>query len=172
MTRTYTDHSAPNILVGSALRAGIAALGASSAATPPAAPLRRALLAGGATALVVAGTAAAVSAPSASPDAGLVALCARLDALQRQIDELFPADWCGIADSELEAADAAAHRIEGEQRPILDQLCALTPTTLDGCVALARSVALLRPDLVRAGPHEDPDVRLAAVLVRGLAGRA
>ena len=65
-----------------------------------------------------------------------------------------------------------AYGIDGEQRVLLDRIYALTPTTLAGHAVLARSLVLLRPDLAGAGPSEDPDVRLLAVLVRGLAGRA
>lgn len=173
MTKTYTNHSLPTPVVGSSFRVGAALPGASSAAVSPAAPLRRALLAGSAASVAVAaGIVVAASVPPANPDADLLALCARLDLLQRRIDQLFPADWYGMTDAGLEAADAAARHLEAEQRPILDQLCALTPVTSGGCAALAHLVALLRPDLLRAGPGEDPDVRLLAVLVRGLAGRA
>jgi len=118
------------------------------------------------------GSAAAGGACSDSLDARLIALCARLDRLQRRIDGLFPADWADMTDAGLEAADAAARLLEAEQRPVLDHLCALTPVTVAGCVALARSMSLMRPDLPRAGLRDDPDMRLLAVLVRGLAGRA
>ena len=101
-----------------------------------------------------------------------MALCARLDQLQRQVDNLFPADWAGMTHAGLEAADAAACLLEAGQRPILDQLCAMTPVTIAGCAALAGSTSLLRPSLLRAGPTDDPDMRLLAVLLRGLAGQA
>lgn len=136
-------------------------------------PLRRAVLAGGAAVLALAARAAAApSAPPADSDAGLITLCAGLDALQWRLHQLFDETWGVMTDAELGAADAAAYQIDLEQRRLLDRVCTLTPTTLGGCAALARSVALMRPDLVRAGPHSDPDVRLVAVLVRGLAGRA
>lgn len=173
MTETYTDHSVPTHLAGSVLHTGIAISGASSAATPPSVPLRRILLAGGAAAFVVAAwSAAVVSAPLPTPDAGLISLCARLDRLQCQVDALFPADWYGMTDAGLEAADAAARLLEAEQRSFLDHLDALTPVTVAGCAALACSMILLRPDLLRAGPEDDPDMRLLAVLLRGLAGQA
>lgn len=174
MTKTYAQYSLPTPDLGSAPHAGTAASGAPSLTRVPIATLRRAVLAGSAAALAVAtGTAAAAgSASLASPDAELIALCASLDALQRRLDALFPSDWPSMTDVELGAAEDAAYGIDGKQRALLAQVCALTPATPGGYAALARSVALLRPDLLRAGPSEDPDVRLLAVLVRGLAGRA
>lgn len=173
MTKTCTDHSVLLLLMGSALRTAAALPGAPGVAMRPSAPLRRALLSASATALALAaGSAAVTGARVTSPDSGLVALCARLDQLQREIDELFPADWCGMTDAGLEAADAAARLLEAEQRPVLDQLCALTPVTVAGCTALAHSMVLLRPDLLRAGPKDDPDMRLLAVLLRDLSGQA
>ena len=169
MTRTYDDHSVPTPFVGSVLPMGMATPGASSAAELQAISLRRAFLAGCAALALATGSAAADDACSGSPDAGLIALCARLDRLQVQVDNLFPADWAGMTDAGLEAADAVARLLEAEQRPILDQLCALTPVTVAGCAALAHSMSLLRPDLLRAGLQDDPDMRLLAVLVRGLA---
>ena len=77
-----------------------------------------------------------------------------------------------MTDADLEVADAAARLLEAEQRSLLDQLCAVTPVTLAGCAALAHSMVLLRPDLLRSGPTEDPDTRLLAVLLRGLMGQA
>lgn len=70
----------------------------------------------------------------------MIALCAELDSLQRRIEDLFPFDWCGTMDGELEATDAAARHIEADQRLMLDRLCALTPATVGGLAALARSV--------------------------------
>jgi len=94
MTKTYTKYSVPTPALGSAPRAGTAALGASSAAMPPVAPLRRAMLAGSVAALAfAAGITSADSAPLASPDAGLIALCADLDALQWRSNVLFDENW-------------------------------------------------------------------------------
>lgn len=170
MTKAFADYSPPTPSLRSTSHADTATLDPSSAFRPSIAALRRAVLAGGAATLaLVAGTAAAVDS-STSPDAGLIALCGVLDGLQRQIDGLFPADWRGITDAELDAADAAAHRIERKQRLLLDRLCALLPSTLGGCAAVAQSLALLRPDLVRASPNADMDVRLTALLLCGLTG--
>ena len=173
MTKTYDDHSVPTPSLGSALRMEAATASALRPLTPPAFPLRRTVLAGGAAALALAaGAVAAGGARPASADAGLIALCAGLDALQRRLIGLFAGDGRGLTDAELEAADAVAYGIDGERRVLLDRIYALTPATLSGYAALARSLGLLRPDVLRAGPDEDPDVRLLAVLVRGLLGRA
>lgn len=173
MPRTSIDHSVPTPLLGSVLCTAAAPPGAPDAASPPAAPLRRVLLSGSVAALALAtGSAVVAGARPTSPDVGLVALCARLDQMQHRIDALFPEDWCGMNDAGLEAADAAACLLEAEQRPVLDQLCTLTPVTIAGCTALARSTVSLRPDLLRAGSADDPDMRLLAVLLRGLAGHA
>ena len=160
MAKTYTHYTLPTPVLGSAPYTGPA-------------PLRRTVLAGGAAALALtAGVVAAGGAHPASPDATLIALCASLDELQRRIGGLFAGGGRSMTDAELGAADAAAYHIDGEQRVLLDRIGALTPATLSGHAALARSLVLLRPDLAGAGPDEDLDVRLLAVLVRGLAGRA
>lgn len=158
--------------MGSGSCAGAAALAAFGGAVPRA-PLRRAVLTGGAAMLALAArTAAAGSASLASPDAGLIALCVDLDALQWRINVLFDDNWCSMTDAELEVADAAAYRLDLDQQRLLDRICALPPATLGGCAALARSLALLRPDLVGAAANADMDVRLTAMLVRGLGAGA
>lgn len=121
---------------------------------------------------LAAGITSADSAPLASPDAGLIALCADLDALQWRSNVLFDENWCSMTDAELEVFDAAAYRLDLDQRLVLDRICAQPPATLGGCAALARSLALLRPDLVGAAANADMDVRLTAMLVRGLGAGA
>lgn len=173
MTKTYVQHSSSTTALGSAPHTGTAVQGASGLTRVPAAPMRRAMLAGAAAALALTGGAvAADGARSASPDARLIALCAGLNALQRRIGGLFAGDGRDLTDAELEADAAVAYGIDGEQRVLLDRICALTPATLAGYAAMARSLVLLRPDLAGAGPNQDLDVRLQAALVRGLAGRA
>ena len=172
MTKTYTHHSKPAPALGSIPKAGTASPGATGLARVPIL-LRRAVLGGGTAALALAAAAAAGGgARPTSPDAGLIALCAGLDALQQQVEDLFAGNGRELTDGGLEAADAAAYVIEGEQRRLLDRVCTMTPATVGGCAALARSTALLRPDLLRAGLHDDPDMRLLALLVRGLVRRA
>ncbi len=105
-------------------------------------PLRRALLTRGAAAALAAGIATATGAASANPDAELVGLCAEFDALERRVDALFE----GVSALDFDAADAAACVIEVDQRGVLDRICTLTPTTDEGCRAVARSLAVLAPD--------------------------
>ena len=117
-----------------------------------------------------AGIGSPVAAQTAQPDAELIALWVDLDALERRIDALFT-HGSGL---DFEAADVAACVIEVDQRLLLDRICALTPTTDEGCCAVARSLALLAPD------YGDPavyltatmDERLATTLARGMMGRA
>ena len=108
MTETYTQHSVPTPALGSVPHAGAAAPGAAGLARLPTIALRRAVLAGGAALALAAGTAAAARTPAADPDGALAALCADLDALQRQIDGLFPADWARLLVLALAAAALAA----------------------------------------------------------------
>jgi len=127
---------------------------------------RRAFLAGGvaATALV-AGAAGANSAPAASPDADLIGLCAEMDVLEHRIDVLFDSV---TSEAAYGAADAAACVIEVDQRRLLDRICAVVPTTDAGCLAVARSLALLSPDYADVpSPQPTMDERLASMLLRG-----
>ncbi len=159
MTKTFTQYSVPTHALGSAPRAGGAPQGASSVAMPPVAPLRRALLAGSVAALALAaGITSADSASLASPDAGLIALCVDLDALQWRINVLFDDNWCSMTDAELEVADAAAYRLDLDQQRLLDRICALQPATLGlirkypnrvACDCPARGFLLLERFVIR-----------------------
>jgi len=134
--------------------------------------LRRALLTGSVAAVAAMATGVAVSAGAvpANPDAELVALCADFDALERRIDALFE----GVSALDFDAADAAACVIEVDQRRVLDRICTLTPTTDEGCRAVARSLALLSSDygLPNVYVTATMDERLANLLARGMMGRA
>ena len=111
------------------------------------------------------------NAPSAGPDATLIRLCAAHDLLQRQIAG-WSETWSCMSDAEKEAADTMAYHIEQQQRGVLDQICALTPTTLGGYQAIARVLAALCPDLVGDAANADVDDRLMTLLVRSLIGTA
>ncbi len=126
---------------------------------------RRGLAAG--TAALLAGG-AIVPALAASPDAGLVALCARFDALQRQRAALFEAP-CGIEDED--ARDEAAHPIEAAQIALVPGICALRATSVESYQARAAIAAAWAPPLLdlRAPGVSD---RLVAALLRDLTGRA
>lgn len=128
---------------------------------------RRSLIAAAPAAVLLAGAAAAPAA--ANPDAELIGLCADFDVLERRIDALFD----DVSAHTFEAADAAACVIEVDQHRLLNRICALTPSTDEGCKTVARSLALLAPD------YADPahpvmgtmDERLANTLARGMMGR-
>ncbi len=138
---------------------------------PGAATSRRSLLAvAGPAALVLGGAAAAAPAVS-SPDAELVALCARLDALER---EFLATDFAAMPNTpEGDHAEAEQDRIADAQAPIVDAICARPPRTAAGAAAVAHSLALWDAELFRdAGPGGYTNKRLVAVLVRGLTGRA
>ena len=144
-----------------------------SSAGEPTNPRRRAVLTG--TAAVAAALASGVTAPAgATPgnsDAELIALCAQLDALEREyLATDFAAEFGTPAD---DAAEAERERIAGAQEPIVDAICAIPPCTPAGAVAVARSLALWDADLFqKGGKGHCTDDRLLAVLVRGLTGSA
>ncbi len=137
----------------------------------PSAARRRAVLTG--TAAVAAALAscsiARAEAAPASPDAELIALCAEMDAMQRRIDAMFDST---ISSMSFEEADAASAVIEVDQLPILDRICAMTPVTMAGCQALARSLALVTSGHPEPGPDATTDRRLTFALLRGLTGSA
>jgi len=109
--------------------------------------------------------------PDAPDDAELIALCAQLDALEREyLATDFGATPNTPADDHAEAERA---RIADAQAPIVDAICARPPQTTAGAVAVAHSLALWDGDLFRqGGPDGYTNERLVAVLVRGLMGRA
>lgn len=133
------------------------------------APLRRALLIGNAAAGVLAArVAAAAGASLASSDAEPIGLCTDLDAMERCIGDLFDFAPSGPTDPKLEAADAAAFRIELNQRRVLDRICGLVPANLAGYMALVSSLALVSPHLVDAPAEAAMEERLTSMLLRGL----
>ncbi len=107
--------------------------------------------------------------PDAPDDADLIALCAQLDALEREyLATDFGATPNAPADDHAEAERA---RIADAQAPIVDAICARPPQTTAGAVAVAHSLALWDGDLFRnSGPDGYTNERLVAVLVRGLTG--
>ncbi len=130
-------------------------------------PTRRGLL-GDAAVLAVAPV---VPAMSAHPDAELIALCAKLDVLEREyLATDFGAMPHTFADDH---AEAERDRIAEAQQPLVDAICARPPQTTAGAVAVARSLALWDGDLFRqGGPDGCTNDRLVAALVGGLTGRA
>ncbi len=173
MTETSKMSSIPTPVQDRATCDGAAENLAMSSAGRRHAHVRRTLLTGSAAALALAaGTAETVSGPLAGPDAQLIGLCADLDAMERRISALFNHDPSGLTDQKLEAADASAHLIDVDQRGVLDRICALTPSTLNGYMALGGLLALLHPGLVDVSPDAAMEARLTSTLLRGLKGPA
>ncbi len=104
-------------------------------------------------------------------DAELIALCARLDALER---EFLATDFGAMPNTPAgDHAEAEQDRIADAQAPIVDAICARPPQTPAGAVAVAHSLALWDAELFRdAGPGGFTNKRLVGALVRGLTGRA
>jgi len=140
---------------------------------PAASTGRRSLLSAAPAAMVLAGVGigGAVQAAAPGPDAELIAHCARLDALER---EFLATDFGAMPNTpEGDHAEAEQARIADAQAPIVDAICAWSPQSPAGAVAVAHSLALCDADLSRrGGPDGYPNDRLIAALVRGLIGRA
>jgi len=134
---------------------------------------RRSLLSAAPAAIVLAGAgiSGSVQAAAPNPDAELIALCAKLDALER---EFLATDFGALPNTPAgDRAEAEQDRISAAQRPIVNAICARLPITHEGVVGVARSLALGDADLFRrGGPDGYPNDRLIAALVRGLIGRA
>lgn len=130
-------------------------------------PSRRWLLAAATTAVALTG-----SAPPAAPnpDAGLIALCAAFNALERKLQAAFE----GLTtDAGWDLADEVADAIRAEQAPILDAITACRPSTSAGFAALAGSLALWDAELLEGDPRQgNTNERLSLVLFRGITGRA
>ena len=109
--------------------------------------------------------------PDEPNDAELIALCAQLDALER---EYLATDFGAMPNTPADDyAEAERDRIADAQQPLVDAICARPPQTTAGAVAVAQSLALWDGDLFRnSGPDGYTNERLVAVLVRGLMGRA
>jgi len=109
--------------------------------------------------------------PDEPDDADLIALCAQLDALER---EFLATDFGAMPNTPADDhAEAEQARIADAQAPIVDAICARPPQTAGGAVAVAHSLALWDGDLFRqGGPDGYTNKRLVAVLVRSLTGRA
>lgn len=168
MTKTAKRLTTSTPVQGHAPHEGtVAGLAASSVARPHA-PQRRTVVSGVASAVALGtGFAAANTLPD-SLDAQLTSLCTDLDAMERRIGVLFDFEPSHPIDPTPQAADAAAYLIDVDQRRILDRVCALPPATLDGCIALAGSLALISPGFLDAPAEAAMKERLMSMLVRGL----
>lgn len=99
---------------------------------------RRTLFASGAGVALAGATVAAVAAPlpATSPDAELLKLCAAINALQVQVDAL----WDGVSriEDDDERDDLQAP-LTAQQIPLIERMCEIRPTTLQGHVARCRT---------------------------------
>ena len=102
----------------------------------------------------------------ALPDAELIRLCAKFDALEQKRDESFS----GIEDDD--ERDAFVAPIVEQQDALTDQILEMQPRTLEGFKALARSIAIWAPDMIddseSTGLHSD----LIRMLLLGLVGES
>jgi hypothetical protein len=126
---------------------------------------------GGAAALVVATP--AIATPQ-HPDADLIALCDQFKELERDMQAAFKDD---MTNAEWEAADKIADATRESQAPLLDRMCAMRFTTMEGAAAVASCWALWFDPQMAVTAEDDggnTDDRLMALLMRGLAlaGRA
>jgi hypothetical protein len=97
------------------------------------------------------------------PDAELIRLCGAFDELERQRLELFA--------KETPAQQKRLEDLADQQDLLLDDICELPPTTHEGAVALASTLALWDCELLKDRSPSWND-RMIVALVRGLLGRA
>ena len=130
---------------------------------------RRSLLAG-APAVLAPSSVATVPPGPPNLDAGLIALCAAFDVLERR----YQANFADVeTEAEWDIADAEADLIRAEQDPIVDAITACRPSTLAGFQAVAQSLALWDLELLKQARSEAcVNDRLAAHLVGSLLGSA
>ncbi|MGI4797363.1 MAG: hypothetical protein ACRYG8_25590 [Janthinobacterium lividum] len=121
---------------------------------------RRALFASGA-GLAIAGTAVAAPPPAASPDAELIRLCAAIDALQLRFDAL--CDGPEKIEDDDARMDAVAP-ITAEQLPLIERMCEIRPTTLQGHMARARTYWLWDKDPPEADSPYTNEAMQGAIL--------
>ena len=121
---------------------------------------------------ITAGAAASVAdlVPT-NPDAKLIELCERFNAIERRHYVEFAA-WSAAGDED--QADAVMERMSEEHQPLLDRIVEMPPTTLAGATALATTLyQWCHGDFCRG---QTTDSLLARTLICGLgaavAGRA
>ena len=117
-------------------------------------------------ALALSGVAAAASV-TVNPDAGLLALCAEYEALDRKSVAALAKD-----DEEQERADAITNAIHDEQSAIVAGITACRPTTPAAFVALAKVATIANPMLIDDPlAHGDHSEKALRVLLCGILGR-
>ena len=110
------------------------------------------------------------------PDAELIGLCARCDALQDQVDTLHvrPSNDMPI-DQEIaweQARDVLVQPISDQQEELFEQICELRAATLQGNAARARTLLGWDKDLCRPGNHYCWSEELVGAVVRDLVASA
>ena len=114
------------------------------------------------------GGAGAIVSPPPSPDAELLAVCDEFDGWERRF---LATDFevAGDDTPEGQAAESEQRRCADAQYPLVDRMCELQATTLEGHRARARSLALWDAELFKAG-EGDMGRCLTAAIVRDLIG--
>jgi hypothetical protein len=97
-----------------------------------------------------------------NPDAELIRLCTEIDRIEDQ--------WLSTLPVGGDIPDTVAAGISAQQEPLIEQICDMTASTLDGMRARARTIVKWAPDLVSM-PHDAADDMVAALL-RDLIGEA
>ncbi len=111
-----------------------------------------------------------------SPDADLIDLCTRCDALQDQVDALHvrPSDDMTI-DQEIaweQARDVLVQPISDRQETLFERICDLRVTTPQGHAARARTLLGWDKDLCHPGEHHCWSELLVGAVVRDLVASA
>lgn len=106
----------------------------------------------GAAAVMAASGAVAQAVPGAHPDAELIALCAAFMGLERRHQASFdPSSPAYVEDDD--ERDRVNDPICDAQEPLVERICAMRATTLEGARARVRSILLWDAD---ADPAKDP----------------
>ena len=117
-------------------------------------------------ALALSGVAAAASV-TVNPDAGLLALCAEYETLERKIVAANAGSTLATEDRIYEAMSGTRDR----QDAIVEAIVAAPPTTPAGFAAVVKLLVIWNPRLMEDSPTQDTSERLTRALCRGIAGR-
>jgi hypothetical protein len=102
--------------------------------------------------------------PGDSPDAELIALCARFDALERE-KLAWHAAHDDPSDDEM---DAAIDPLNEQQKELIDPILDARAVTPAGFIARAKSILLWAPDFTPEDAHEGWHTQMAGALIRDL----
>ena len=110
-----------------------------------------------------------------SADADLMAWCAEFCDLEQQIEAIFdahPAPTVAIEKVACPVRDALAEPLGRQQRRLIDRICAVPATTVEGYIALVEVLASIDPPPKADDPSRGSGARIQDHLLRSLAGRA